>query len=57
MITRPVRCKKCGVTFQLTYPEKLSDIGLETIRYCPPCLNTEILKHESSAKKKEEQTQ
>nr|DAH94336.1 MAG TPA: zinc-ribbon protein [Caudoviricetes sp.] len=57
MITRPVRCKKCGVTFPLTYPEKLSDIGLETIRYCPTCLNTEILKHESSAKKKEEQTQ
>lgn len=26
MITRQVRCKKCGEMFPLTYPEKLSDI-------------------------------
>lgn len=50
MITRQVRCKKCGVTFPLICPEKLSDIGMETIRYCPQCLHTEILKHESRAK-------
>ena len=29
MITRQVRCKKCGKMFPLTYPEKLSDIPLE----------------------------
>lgn len=26
MITRHVRCKKCGQLFPLTYPEKLSDM-------------------------------
>lgn len=28
MITRQVRCKKCGEMFPLTYPEKLSDIDV-----------------------------
>ena len=37
MITRQVRCKKCGKMFPLTYPEKLSDIGRDVISYCPPC--------------------
>ena len=48
MITRQVRCKKCGEMFPLTYPEKLSDIGRDVISYCPPCLHTEILKNERS---------
>lgn len=48
MITRQVRCKKCGKMFPLTYPEKLSDIGRDVISYCPPCLHTEILKNERS---------
>ena len=34
MITRHVRCKKCGQLFPLTYPEKLSDIGLSVISIC-----------------------
>ena len=34
MITRQVRCKKCGEMFPLTYPEKLSDIGLSVISIC-----------------------
>ena len=46
MITRQVRCKKCGKMFPLTYPEKLSDIGRDFISYCPPCLHTEILKND-----------
>lgn len=33
MITRQVRCKKCGKMFPLTYPEKLSDIGRDVISY------------------------
>lgn len=33
MITRQVRCKKCGEMFPLTYPEKLSDIGRDVISY------------------------
>ena len=44
MITRQVRCKKCGEMFPLTYPEKMSDMGRDVISYCPPCLHTEILK-------------
>ena len=51
MITRQVRCKKCGVLFPLTYPEKLSDIGLDVISYCPACNQIEIMKY-----KEEKQT-
>lgn len=47
MITRQVRCKKCGVLFPLTYPEKLSEMARDVISYCPPCLHTEIIKHEN----------
>ena len=42
MIVRQVKCKKCGVAFPLTYPEKLSDIGLDAISYCPACLRVVI---------------
>lgn len=41
MITRYVRCKKCGQLFQLTYPEKLSDIGLSVISICKMCRTTQ----------------
>lgn len=44
MVTRQIRCKKCGEIFLLTYPEKLSDIGRDVISYCSPCLRTEIEK-------------
>lgn len=37
MITRQVRCKKCGQLFSLTYPEKLSDTGLSVISICKVC--------------------
>lgn len=41
MITRHVRCKKCGQPFPLTYPEKLSDIGLSVISICKMCRTTQ----------------
>lgn len=41
MITRYVRCKKCGQLFQLTYPENLSDIGLSVISICKMCRTTQ----------------
>lgn len=41
MITRHVRCKKCGQLFPLTYPEKLSDIGLSVISICKMCRTTQ----------------
>ena len=44
MVTRQIRCKKCGEIFLLTYPEKLSDIGRDVISYCSSCLQTEIKK-------------
>lgn len=37
MITRQVRCKKCGQLFPLTYPKKLSDTGLSVISICKMC--------------------
>lgn len=37
MITRQVRCKRCGQLFLLTYPEKLSDTGLSVISICKVC--------------------
>lgn len=41
MITRYVRCKKCGQLFPLTYPEKLSAIGLSVISICKMCRTTQ----------------
>lgn len=41
MITRHVRCKKCGQLFPLTHPEKLSDIGLCVISICKMCRTTQ----------------
>lgn len=29
MVTRKVRCRKCGTETLLTYPDKLSEIGLQ----------------------------
>lgn len=49
MITRQVRCKKCGEMFPLTYPEKLSDIGRDVISYCPPCRSI-VFTHENLKK-------
>lgn len=43
MITRYVRCKKCGQLFPLTYPEKLSDIGLSVISICKMCRTTQLI--------------
>lgn len=37
MITRQVRCKRCGQLFLLTYPEKLSGTGLSVISICKVC--------------------
>lgn len=51
MITRQTRCKKCGIMFPLTYPEKLSDIGRDVISYCPTCKRMEILKYKEVNKK------
>lgn len=52
MITRQVRCKKCGVMFPLIYPEKLSEMGRDVIFYCGPCKHLEIQKHENKEVKK-----
>ena len=50
MITRQVRCKKCGKVFPLHFPEKLSDYGRNIISYCPPCLKIEIDKNTGGIK-------
>ena len=41
MITKHVRCKKCGQLFPLTHPEKLSDTGLSVISVCKMCRTTQ----------------
>lgn len=42
MITRQIRCRKCGLPCSITYPEKLSDIGKEIISLCDKCRGIEI---------------
>lgn len=44
MVTRRVRCLRCGTNTLLTYPDKLSGIGLNTISLCKVCLEIEIRK-------------
>lgn len=46
MITRKIRCRKCGVPCTITYPEKLSDIGKEIISLCNKCRKIEIRQFE-----------
>lgn len=42
MVTRQVRCRKCGAMTSLTYPAKLSEIGRETISLCKACGEMEL---------------
>jgi hypothetical protein len=42
MVTRQVRCRKCGTMTVLTYPDKLSDIGLKVISLCQACRELEL---------------
>ena len=42
MITRQIRCRKCGLPCSITYPEKLSDIGKDIISLCDKCRGIEI---------------
>ena len=46
MITRQIRCRKCGLPCLITYPEKLSDLGKEVISLCDKCLGIEIRQFE-----------
>ncbi|MDY3985479.1 hypothetical protein [Dysosmobacter sp.] len=45
MVTRKVRCRKCGTVTLLTYPDKLSEIGLNTISLCKACREMELRKN------------
>lgn len=47
MITRQIRCRKCGKPCFITYPDKLSDLGKTVISLCAGCRAIEIRQAEN----------
>lgn len=50
MITRKIKCRKCGKECEILLPDKLSQDGVYLISLCADCLEMEIQIQEAKYK-------